>query len=330
MHEGNNCRGCVEGNIMKILFITLSNIGDAVLTLPLFSALKDKFPKAKIDIMAAPRSKEVFAKDPKVNRIFIYDKHSSLAQKMKFIGMLRKEKYDLCVDMKTSLMPILIDAKKMNSLFLINKSRKKHKKLHHLDKLKSLGIEYKIQRNVYIDEEDKKTLSKLLKGGGFRDDDILVGIAPSCRSYTKEWLADGFVEVVNNLLEDKRCKVILMGEASQINSSNAIKNAVKHEGLLDLTGKLTLNELFALIDRLGVLLTCDSASMHIASDLGVKVAAIFGPTDHEEYGPTGPRDIVIRKDLKCSPCKKSLCKYNHECMKQIKPQEVIEAVKKLL
>jgi len=315
---------------VKILFITLSNIGDVILTLPLLSSLKDRFHDAKIDIVVGPRPKGIFIKDPRVNEIFTYDKHSSLTQKIDFIKTLRREKYDLCVDMKTSLMPILIGAKDKTKIFSIDNKRRRHKKSRHLEKLKTLGIEYKEQKNIYIDEKDKRALKGLLEGNGVKEGDILIGIAPSCRSYTKEWLIDGFVEVINNILRDRKYKVVLMGEANQLNTSDTIRDAVKYEGLVDLTGKLTLNELFALIDRLGVLLTCDSACMHIASDLGVKVVAIFGPTDPEEYGPTGKDDIVIRKDLKCSPCKKALCRFNHECMKKVTPQEVLRAVRRLL
>ena len=84
------------------------------------------------------------------------------------------------------------------------------------------------------------------------------------------------------------------------------------------------------MEQLAVLLTCDSSCLHIAGDLGIKTAAIFGPTDPEEYGPAGKHDIVIRKALKCSPCKKAHCKFNHECMKDITAKEVIEGVKGLL
>ncbi|MEK6732555.1 MAG: glycosyltransferase family 9 protein, partial [Candidatus Omnitrophota bacterium] len=92
-----------------------------------------------------------------------------------------------------------------------------------------------------------------------------------------------------------------------------------------------LNELFALIEKFSLLLTCDSASMHIASDLGVKVIAIFGPTDPAEYGPRGDEDIVIRKNLRCSPCKKAQCRLGtHECMETISAKEILYAIKKVL
>ena len=93
-----------------------------------------------------------------------------------------------------------------------------------------------------------------------------------------------------------------------------------------MTGETSLGELFALIKRMKLLLTCDSAGLHIACDLGVKVAAIFGPTDPREYGPTGNNDIVIRKAFKCMPCKQPRCKRNHECMKQLNAEDILVAI----
>ena len=75
MHEGDNRRRCIGRYKMKILFITLSNIGDVILTLPVLSALKDNFPDAVIDVVVGPRPKDIFAKDPKIRDVFVYDKH---------------------------------------------------------------------------------------------------------------------------------------------------------------------------------------------------------------------------------------------------------------
>ena len=98
-------------NIHKILFITLSNIGDAILTLPVLSALRDNFPEAGIDVVVGPRPQEVFKKDPRISSVFIYDKHAGLKDKIAFIKKLRAEKYDLAIDMKASFLPFLIGAR---------------------------------------------------------------------------------------------------------------------------------------------------------------------------------------------------------------------------
>ncbi|MFC1666778.1 glycosyltransferase family 9 protein [Candidatus Omnitrophota bacterium] len=319
-----------KSEIRKILFITLSNIGDAILTLPVLSALKDSFPDARIDVVVGPKPRQIFTKDPGINNIFIYDKHAKLKEKIDFIGRLKREKYDMAVDMRTSLIPILIGAKHRTSLISIGKNTIKHKRLTHLDKLKTLDIKYKKQRNIYIDNKDREAINKLFEKNGLRKEDVLIGVNPACRSLLKQWRTEGFIEVIDNLLKQGKHKIILIGDIGQVNIAREVKNNLKHEGLVDLVGKTNLNELSALIERLELLLTCDSACMHIACDLGVKVVAVFGPTDAEEYGPTGEDDALIRKDLKCSPCKKARCEFNHECMEQVSSEEVLEAIKKIL
>lgn len=317
--------------INKILFITLSNVGDVILTLPVLSALKDNFPDAEIDVVVGPRPREIFERDPRISRVFSYDKHTGLKEKIDFIKKLRKERYDLAVDMRMSLIPILIGAKNRTPLILTARPKGNHKSLSHLFKLKNLGIKYKMRRNIYIADKDREIVDKMLEGCGVKKNDILIGVSASCRSPLKEWRIEGFIEVINNLLKERRYKIVLIGDDTQINTSTKIKNVVGiREDLIDLTGKTDLNELFALIERMRVLLTCDSACMHIASDLGVKVAAIFGPTDAGEYGPTGKDDIVIRKAVECSPCRKAVCSFNRECMNQIEAGEVLAEVKKLL
>lgn len=314
---------------MKILFITLSNIGDVILTLPVYSALKDSFQKEKIDVVVGSRAKEIFQKDPRVGNLFIYDKHASLKEKIDFIKKLRKENYDLAVDMRRSLMPLLIGARRRTSLALVEKRLVRHKRSAHLSKLKDLGIEYKKRRNIYIDGKDKNEVAGLLEEYGIKKDDLLIGVSPTCRSPLKQWPPEGFIAVLRELLQLGKYKVVLMGENKKGHISKKIANAVNNKNLIDLTGKTNLFQFFALIERTQVLLTCDSASLHIACDLGVRTVAIFGPTDFKEYGPIGKDDIVIKKDLKCAPCKKARCKFNNECMKEINAKEVLEALKRL-
>ena len=321
-------------NISKILFITLSNIGDVILTLPVLTALKCNFKDAKIDVVVGPRPKQIFEKDPRVNRVFVYDKYAKLKDKIKFIKGLRKEKYSLAIDMKTSLLPVLIGAKNRTPVIICRGQAclsPTHKRLAHLEKLKPFGIKYTEQKNIYIDDEARKKIEKVLKDNGVGDKDILIGINPSSRSHLKQWKKDGFTEVIKKLLKNPGYKIILIGDMNEAKLSKEIVKEVTSHGLIDLTGRTNLNELFALIEKFSLLLTCDSASMHIASDLGVKVIAIFGPTDPAEYGPRGDEDIVIRKNLRCSPCKKAQCRLGtHECMETISAKEILYAIKKVL
>jgi ADP-heptose:LPS heptosyltransferase len=278
-----------------------------------------------------PRPRDIFAKDKRVHGIFVYDKHARLEEKLGFIRRLRKQKYDMVIDMKNSLMPFLIGARYRTGFFSFGNKKLRHKKLVHLARLKAFGIAYKNQKNIYIDESDRMRVDNLLKGHGVSEHDMLIGISPASKSNLKQWKKEGFVDVIEYILKDGRHKVILIGDVTEEPISQEIAAHIKRQGIIDLTGRTTLGELCALMERLPLLVTGDSAALHIASDLGVKTIAIFGPTDPEEYGPQGPHDIVIRKVLTCSPCKKAQCKFGtHACMTEIGADEVIGAVRKAL
>jgi len=316
--------------IRKIIFITLSNIGDVVLTLPVLTGLRHNFPDAMIDVVAGPRPRDIFKKDPRIRKIFVYNKQAGLKEKIDFIRELHREKYDLAVDMRTSLMPFLIGARKRSPLVKRHKTGEKHKGVVHLNKLKELGLARGAGPGIYIDDDDRGKMEELLERHGCGKENTLIGISPSTRGILKQWDTGCFIEVIQDLLRKGDYRIVLIGDDSQVDISRKIRGSVKHDSVIDLTGAINLSGLFALIGRMQVLLTGDSAALHAASDLGIKTIALFGPTDPLEYGPRGKDDIVIRKELRCSPCKKAACAFNHECMGEIRPAEVIAALNRLL
>ena len=101
---------------------------------------------------------------------------------------------------------------------------------------------------------------------------------------------------------------------------------------LDLCGKTTIKELAAISELSSVFIGIDSAPMHIAAAIGTPVVALFGPTWENVWGPYGTGHTVISKDMPCKPCKKGMCEGIplRECMEAIKPEEVKEAVSRVL
>ena len=90
---------------MKVLFITLSNIGDAVLNTPALSAILENFKDAQITLMTSPRVADLFKGDPYLSKVIIYRKDASFGKKMAMIKALRAEDFDLLVDFKDTMLP---------------------------------------------------------------------------------------------------------------------------------------------------------------------------------------------------------------------------------
>ena len=88
-------------------------------------------------------------------------------------------------------------------------------------------------------------------------------------------------------------------------------------------------QLACLIKRCRVYITSDSAPVHIASAVKTPLVALFGATDPRRHTILSSRQIIIKKDIACSPCYKRRCR-KHSCMEEITVEEVFEAVKVLL
>lgn len=65
--------------------------------------------------------------------------------------------------------------------------------------------------------------------------------------------------------------------------------------------------------------------MHVASSMGTDFIALFGPTDPARHFEPTEKGIVIRKNLKCSPCYRSKCRHN-ACMDAISVEEVYKLI----
>lgn len=81
---------------MKILFITLSNIGDAIMTTPVFCFLHKKYPDAKFDIVCDKKNHEVFKYFPNVDSIILKNKKKGINRFIKVYLYFKKKKIRYC------------------------------------------------------------------------------------------------------------------------------------------------------------------------------------------------------------------------------------------
>ncbi len=317
-----------KSSVKRILVITLSNLGDIILTTPVISTIRREFPGARIDVMAGPAGKEVFERDANIFKVIIYDKHMPIAGKRRMQLKLKKLKYDMVVDLKNTLFGLLIGPKYRTATIQSFPVDVTHSIDRHLHRLKSLGILNLERRSyVHITPEDEAYILRLLKEHGVSDGFIVINAG--AKSHLKRWTSDGFAAVADRLVGECKADIVFIGAKEDEPIVAEVIKKMKHKPH-NFTTKTNVRQLGGLLKRAKLLITNDSAPLHLGCAMGTKVLAIFGPTDPKKYGPIGEFDQVINRKLSCSPCEVAVCKLNYECMTLITADDVFDSARMMI
>ena len=237
-------------------------------------------------------------------------------------------RYDIVVDMRNTIFPLLIGPRYRTATIQHFPSGLLHRKSRHLYRLTSLGIKDTAEPYyLYIPKEDEEYISAILNS--CEESGPIALISPGAKSHLKRWTQNGFAQVAERLARECMANIIFIGTGEDKEIVGRIRARMKAPSL-DLVDKTNIRQLAALARRAAILITNDSAPLHLGCAAGTKVLAIFGPTDPDKYGPTGEFDTVINKKLSCSPCEVATCRHNYECMKLILPDEVFETAKMMV
>jgi heptosyltransferase-2 len=320
--------------IKRVLFVTLSNIGDAILTLPALDMLRSALPGAEITVVCGRRPAEIFANNPLVGRLIIYDKKAKFSARWKLLQQLRREKFDLCVDLRNSLFGFACGAKYRPPFFLAVPGRIRHMRQRHLFRaarsLPGPAPEGNAARNsLFTRPEEEEGINQLLKESGISAQEKICLLAPGARSHIKRWPQDNFLRLAEMLAKEFSFKIVLAGDKDDIAVCRHIAQGSRVQPL-DLSGRTSLAELACLLRRATLAVVNDSAVLHLASYVNTPIAAIFGPTNELKYGPWADKSAVVKKDIFCRPCAKAQCRFGTlACMHIIKPDDVLREIKEI-
>ena len=320
-----------KSRVKRILVITLSNVGDVVLTTPVVEALLKEFPLASLDVMVGPRGREVFHGHERISGVIIYKKRSSWPQKFALLMALRKKRYDMVVDLRNTVFPLLLGAKFITNPIRHVKKGVMHKSDVHLSRLCEMGISPALcEFHIPVEDSEKKHAEELL--GAVKEKPFVV-MSPGAKSHVKRWPLRSFARLADMIKERLNYNVVLVGDENDRIVIERILHNIKTTPL-NLAEKTTIPELAHIIKKSSLVITNDSAPLHIASAVDARILTFFGPTDKREYGPrTRSKSRVLVKDLKCSPCTVPQCvnsENKYECLKTISPEEAYKALRELL
>ncbi len=330
--------------ISRILIIRPGGIGDAVLLIPLITALKNIFKNTKIDILAQKRNAGVFALiTDKIDQVFCYDNFINL---FSLCGKLRQKDYDIIFDTEQwhnlsaaisyyigGGMRVGFNTRPGRSKLytrLAAYSQNKYEADNFLGMLRVVlpgEILPQIQPPfISLAPDLISRVKQILKF------DKIAAISLSASIKERFWGVDNFKEIANYLIGKDYKVAFLGGRREKKNFRGIFDGIIKKEYVFDFVGKTTLPEAACIIKHSRFFLGLDTGILHLAYALDVPTVSLFGPGIRDKWAPQGSKHVVISKDLECSPC--TLFGYTYPCdkitcMKEIKPDDVIAAIEKI-
>ena len=322
------------------------------MTTPAVRAIRRAFPDARIGLLAKPWVVPVFEDSPHVDELLIYDaqgRHRGLAGKFRLARDLKSHSFDAAILLQNAFEAAFItrlaniprrigydtDARRLlltHPVPCTPAIKTIHQTGYYLRILQGIGITAADDRlHLTIGRRHRQRAERILKDCRVNRDDIIVGINPSATfGPAKQWFPHRFAELADRLRNEFGARILIFGGPGDQPLGSRIARAMMHPPV-DLSGRTTLGEAMALIERCSLFITNDSGLMHVAAALETPLIAIFGSTNPITTGPVGPNSRVIQSQLPCSPCLKPHCPEGHlDCMNQIDVDTVFNAAEEML
>ncbi len=339
----------------RLLVAQTGFLGDVVLTTPLLSTLRRALDPEMLTVLTTPQARPLVQDHPAVDQVLIDSKRGD---DRGFFGMLhtarrlRSQRFTLAVaphkSFRTALLlalagiPHRVGFRQSPGWFLYHQATPRDPDRHEVERIlclmRAFGLEPEsCDRTPYVAYHPavQTNVRRLLDNARIAASDPVFVVCPGSVWYTKRWTATGYSAVVRALARHYG-RVVVCGGPDDVPIAREIEEQAQGAHLLNLVGQADLQTCMALIDRAQVVISNDSAPMHLAVARQVPVVAIFcATTPGLGYGPYSDRAVVVEaKDLFCRPCRRhggpSCPRGTEACMQNITARDVLAGVDTLL
>lgn len=313
-----------------------------MLTTPMIRSIQRQFPDKKIHFLLRSEYEPVLINNHFLEKIFLFTRVDD--ENKKLIKELRKEKYDLVIDLQNNI----------RSALVCSKLRVKTVKFDKRDTAKLLLVKFKMNLlknapqmpvrytqlfdDLKLDDEGLELITLNAPSNLFNPDKKYIGFAPGSLHFTKMWPKEYYIQLGQMLNEDGYTIALFGGKDDRLVCAEI---AAKVDSI-DLSNKNDLLQTSADMKKCIGMVCNDSGMMHTACAADVKVLAIFGSTVKEfgftpytgkESGLLNKSIVVENKTLSCRPCThigRDKCPKTHfKCMLELTPQLVYNNIKLL-
>ncbi len=273
----------------RILFITSTRIGDAVLSTGLIDHLYKTHPDARFTIVGGKLPASLFEGVPGLEKLIALQKRSYKRHWIELWKQVVGTKWDIVVDLRDSAVSRLIRADK------------KYIHGHHID-----GSLHKAEQNASVMKLGTVPAPRLwltqaqkAKAATLVPDMVsVIGVGPTANWIGKTWPAERFIEVINDLTKAggfyPGAAVAVFAAPGEEVEAYKVLNAVPEARRINVIAKGDPGTAAAALARCKFYIGNDSGLMHCAAAAGVPTVGLFGASYAHIYAPWGPHTAYAR------------------------------------
>jgi heptosyltransferase II len=340
----------------RILVRATNWVGDAVMSIPALQALRERYPTARISILARPWVAGLYGREPFCDELIPYDAPrgwEGIGEKRRMAATLRARRFDAAILLQNAFeaaalvrwagIPLRIGYARDGRGWLLTHpipaplkdETPRHQRFYYLELLKRAGLIESYPADAAIRLHGASAAAAV---GRERFERIfgsqrVVGVSPGAAyGGAKRWLPERFADAAIQVARERGAGVAVFGSEPEAGICEIVRARIETAGekCASFAGSTALGEFIEMAAACDVFLTNDSGPMHIASALGVPTVVVFGATDEEATGPTGEQSRIVREPVECSPCLLRECPIDHRCMTRVSAERVAQAALELV
>lgn len=320
----------------RMLIVRFHALGDVAITLPSCSGLRNRFPASRIDFLtdevsaALPSSLDLF--DNIHTLLTAQNRWSRLQSAVRKGIELRRENYDVVFDLQRN---------RVSRLVRVLASPKSWTEFDRFSPIPAgVRVQQTIERTGFKDlipryplrlKRDLRARAQaMLMENGWDGMQALVVLNPAGFVESRNWPLENYVRLAELIVRDNG-KILVLG-TGRLHSKAAYLQKELGPHLINLAGKTTLAEAFALLQFASCVISEDSGLMHMAWVSAIPTLAMLGSTRHDWTMPLGPWSRCLHSgDLECGDCNQPLCRFGDvHCLTRYTPEFVFREFRKLL
>ena len=332
----------------RILVIRFSALGDVVMTVPVIKAFLSAHPRAEIIMLSDARMADLFQDIDRL--VFVgadlKHKHKGLIGIYRLFQQLKKtHQFDLVADLhgvlRSHVLRLLfrmskkttavIDKGRFEKFALVRKENKIYRPLKHSTEryiavFKELGFKEFAKKGLLQETIGPRKSNEQSK--------INIGFAPFAKHIPKMYPLDRFIDVIRHFDSEKYALHFFGGGPVEMAFIKEWEDAFTHA--VPFNHQLGLKDELELMSTMQVMVTMDSANMHLGSLVNVPVVSVWGPThQHAGFYGLGQDPLqAVQVSLSCRPCSvfgnKKCWRGDHACMQQITPAMIIQKIEQVI